>query len=135
MGQDSVAATELGIVRHFDRIEWVDEAKFGRVSAKVIEEAKTAGARRKFMSQGDEGLYVQYSTFPAGFQVKPHTHSHGEVLYILSGSCTVEPTGDVLRANDSAVVPGGHEYGFVVGPEGMEFLTIRNGDANTAFSG
>jgi quercetin dioxygenase-like cupin family protein len=130
-----VPASELGVVRPFERVEWVDESTFGRVSAKIIEQAKNAGARRKFMSHGEEGLYVQYSTFPAGFRVDAHTHSHGEVLYILSGSCTVEPTGDVLGPNDSAVVPGGFEYGFTCGPDGMEFLTIRNGDANTAFTG
>jgi quercetin dioxygenase-like cupin family protein len=130
----AVPAADLGVVRKFERVEWVDEAKFGRVSQKIIDQAREAGARRKFMSQGEEGLYVQYSTFPAGFRVAPHTHSHGEVLYILSGSCTVEPTGDELGPNDSAVVPGGFEYGFTCGDHGMEFLTIRNGDANTAFT-
>jgi quercetin dioxygenase-like cupin family protein len=128
-----VPAAELGVVRHFDRIEWVDEKKFGRVAADVAEQASKAGALRKFMSRGEEGLYVQYSTLPAGFHIAPHTHNHGEVLYILSGSCTVEPTGEVLGRNDSAVVPANHEYGLRTGADGMEFLTIRTGDAVVAF--
>jgi quercetin dioxygenase-like cupin family protein len=134
MGDGGVPASELGIVRHFDKVEWVDEAKFARASAEVVDAAKKAGARRKFLDRGDEGLYVQYSTMPAGFRVAPHTHSHGEVLYILRGGCTVEPTGESLGPDDSAVIPGGHEYGFTCGPDGMEFLTIRPGDAQTSFT-
>jgi hypothetical protein len=53
------------------------------------------------------------------------------VLYILDGGCTVEPTGQRLGPNDSAVVPGGQEYGLLCGDEGMKFLTIRAGDAQT----
>ena len=134
MADGGVAASELGVVRHFDRIEWVDERKFGRASADVVEAAERAGARRKFLNRGDEGLYVQFSTMPAGFRVAPHTHTHGEVLSILRGGCTVEPTGETLGPNDSAVIPGGHEYGFTCGPEGMDFLTTRAGDATTTFS-
>jgi hypothetical protein len=134
MGDSGVPAAELGAIRHFDRVEWVDEAKFGRARADVVAEAQKAGAKRKFLSRGEEGLYVQFSTMPPGFRVAPHTHSHGEVLYVLRGGCTIEPSGDTLGADDSAVLAGGHEYGFTCGPEGMDFLTIRAGDANTAFS-
>jgi quercetin dioxygenase-like cupin family protein len=134
MAEDGVPASELGVIRPFDAVEWVDEAAFGRVSAGVADAARQAGARRKFLNRGDEGLYVQYSTMPPGFRVAPHTHSHGEVLYVLRGGCTVEPTGEQLGANDSAVVPGGHEYGFTCGPEGMEFLTIRHDDAKVTFT-
>lgn len=133
MSDSGVPAAELGVVRPFDRIEWVDEAKFGRVSADVAGAAKKQGALRKFMSRGEEGLYVQYSTLPAGFHITPHTHSVGEVLYILRGGCTVEPTGEELGPNDSAVVPANHKYGLRAGADGMEFLTIRAGDAQTDF--
>jgi quercetin dioxygenase-like cupin family protein len=135
MADGGVPASELGVIRHFDAIEWVDEAKFGRVSADVAGAAQKAGARRKFLNRGDEGLYVQFSTMPPGFRVAPHTHSHGEVLYILRGGCTVEPTGEALGPDDSAVIPGGQEYGFTCGADGMDFLTIRGGDSQTAFTG
>jgi quercetin dioxygenase-like cupin family protein len=134
MSDNAVSAAELGVVRPFERIEWVDEAKFGRVSSDVTDAARKLGARRKFMSYGEEGLYVQFSELPAGYHIAPHTHSHGEVLFILEGSCTVEPTGQRLGPNDSAVVPGGQEYGILCGDEGMKFLTIRAGEANTNFS-
>lgn len=133
MSDSAVPAAQLGVVRPFDRIEWVDEMKFGRVAPEAAREAGKLGALRKFMSRGEEGLYVQYSTLPAGFHITPHTHSVGEVLYILRGGCTVEPSGDVLGPNDSAVVPADHEYGLQAGPDGMEFLTIRAGDAVTDF--
>lgn len=133
MSDGPVPAAQLGVVRPFERIEWVDEAKFGRVSADVAKAASQAGALRKFMSRGEEGLYVQYSTLPADFHIAPHTHDKGEVLYILRGSCTVEPSGEVLGPNDSAVVAPNNEYGLRAGAEGMDFLTIRNGDAVVAF--
>lgn len=129
-----VPASELGVIRPFERVEWVDEVAFGRVAAEVAEAAQAAGARRKFLDRGDEGLYVQYSTMPPGYRVAPHSHSHGEVLYILRGGCTVEPAGDVLGPDDSAVVPGGFEYGFTCGPDGMDFLTMRAGDAAVVFT-
>jgi quercetin dioxygenase-like cupin family protein len=135
MADIGVPASELGAVRHFDRVEWVDEGAFGRVSDDLVAEAKRVGARRKFLNRGDEGLYVQFSTMPAGYRVAPHSHSQGEVLYVLRGGCTVEPTGEVLGSDDSAVIPAGHEYGFTCGAGGMDFLTIRAGDAQTAFSG
>jgi quercetin dioxygenase-like cupin family protein len=127
-------AAELGVIRPFEQVEWVDEGTFGRVDPAITAAAAAVGARRKFFSRGECGLYVQYSTMPPGYRVAPHTHTVGEVLYILRGGCTVEPTGDALGPDDTAVIPGGHEYGFTCGPDGMEFLTIRAGDAHTTFT-
>jgi quercetin dioxygenase-like cupin family protein len=134
MGDQVVPASELGPIRPFDRVEWVDEAAFGRADPALAAAAAQAGARRKFFSRGEVGLYVQFSTMPAGYRVAPHSHSHGEVLFVLRGGCTVEPTGEALGPDDSAVIPGGHEYGFTCGPDGMDFLTIRAGDAQTTFT-
>jgi hypothetical protein len=134
MAEPKVAASELGPIRPFERVEWVDEAAFGRADPALVAAAAAVGARRKFFSRGECGLYVQWSTMPAGYHVAPHTHSHGEVLFVLRGGCTVEPTGEALGPDDSAVIPGGHEYGFTCGPDGMDFLTIRAGDAVTNFT-
>ena len=108
MSETGVPAADLGVVRPFDRIEWVDEVKFGRVSSEVSGAAKKQGALRKFMSRGEQGRYVQYSTLPVGFHITPHTHTHGEVLFIRRGSCTGEPSGEVRGPNDAPVVPGTH---------------------------
>jgi len=134
MVERSVPASELGAIRPFERIEWVDEGAFGRVDPKIVAAAQEAGARRKFVSQGEQGLHVQWSTFPAGYRVAPHTHSVGEVLFILRGGCTIEPGGDELGPDDSAVIPAGKEYGFTCGPSGMQFLTIRAADSQTTFT-
>src|SRR5689334_3732699 len=73
--EGSVPASELGVVRPFERIEFVDEGAFGRVDPKIVAAAQAAGARRKFVSQGEQGLHVQWSTFPPGYRVAPHSHS------------------------------------------------------------
>jgi quercetin dioxygenase-like cupin family protein len=122
------------VFRAFDGTDWEDETKAGRVSADVAEAARKAGAKRKFMATGEVGLFVQYSDLPPGYRIAAHSHSHSEVLYVLTGGCTVDG-GHEMGPNDSAVVPGGMEYGITVGPEGMTFLTIRGGDAKVNFTG
>jgi quercetin dioxygenase-like cupin family protein len=133
MADQSVPASELGAIRPFDRVEWVDEAAFGRADPAMVAAAQALGARRKFLARGEEGLYVQWSTMPAGYRVAPHSHTEGEVLFVLRGGCTIEPTGAQLGPSDSAVIPAGQEYGFTCGPSGMDFLAIRAGDARSSF--
>ena len=38
-----------------------------------------------------------------------------------------------LGPDDSIVIHAHYRYGFTCGPEGMEFLTIRIGDAGVSF--
>ena len=87
------------------------------------------GARRKFLARGEQGFHAQYSTFPPGYEVPPHTHDVDELLVILEGGCTVTD-GTALARHDSVTVPAGHEYGFRCGAEGMTLLTVR-ADAST----
>ena len=82
------------------------------------------GARRKYLARGEEGFHAQYSTFPAGYRVPPHTHDVDELLVVLDGSCTVDG-GASMNRHDSVTVPAGHEYGFTCGPDGMTLLTVR----------
>ena len=53
------------------------------------------------------------------------------MIVLLDGSCTMLDDGPTLAAHDSMVLLGGHEYGFTAGPDGMTFLTIRTGAAQT----
>ena len=53
------------------------------------------------------------------------------VIVLLAGSCQLLGDGPTLAAPDSVVLPGGLEYGFTAGPEGMTFLTIRTGKSGT----
>jgi quercetin dioxygenase-like cupin family protein len=113
-----------------DEVPWPDE---GATNAprELVEEAKRRGAKRKFLARGEGGFHSQYSVFPPGFTVPPHSHDHDEMIVVLDGSCTMSGGGPSLKAHDSMVLHGGHEYGFAAGPEGMTFLTIRTGVAAT----
>ena len=64
--------------------------------------------------------------------INSHTHSHGEVIYVLSGEANVDG-GTVLKPNDSICIPGNFRYGITVGDEGLTMLTIRAGDATSNF--
>jgi quercetin dioxygenase-like cupin family protein len=120
-----------------DDIGWVEERKESEPAPEqMIAEAERVGAKRKKLAQGECGYFSQYTTMPAGYEVPPHSHSHDELFIVLSGSARVTTAGKTLelRARDSAALAGGKEYGFVVGPEGIEFMVVRPGDANSSYS-
>ena len=78
------------------------------------------------------------SELPAGFHIPPHSHSHGELLVVLKGSCTVDDEQGraiELSAKDSIVIDPNYRYGITCGADGMEFLTIRAGEASSDFAG
>lgn len=118
----------------FAGVDWVDEVAAGRAPSALVEEAASVGARRKWLTAGELGFHVQYSELPAGFHIPAHSHSHDELLYVLSGSVEVEGTGEVYGPNDCAVVAAGHEYGLIAGDAGLTFLTIRTAVADVALS-
>jgi mannose-6-phosphate isomerase-like protein (cupin superfamily) len=72
------------------------------------------------------------SVLPAGFRIPPHHHNHGELMIVLKGGCSFDDDLADLGADDSIVIPAGYRYGITVGAEGMEFVTIRTGDAATS---
>jgi quercetin dioxygenase-like cupin family protein len=113
-----------------DELPWPDESR-GSAPRELVEEARRKGARRKFLARGQGGFHSQYSDFPSGYTVPPHSHDHDEMIVVLEGSCTMLGGGPTLKAYDSMVLLGGHEYGFTAGHDGMKFLTIRTGEAHT----
>jgi quercetin dioxygenase-like cupin family protein len=113
-----------------DDVPWPDEATSG-APRELVEEARRKGAKRKFLARGEGGFHSQYSEFPSGYTVPPHSHDHGEMIVVLEGSCTMLGGGPTLEARDSMVLLGGYEYGFTAGDEGMKFLTIRTAEAQT----
>jgi hypothetical protein len=100
----------------------------------LVEAARRTGARRKFLASGQGGFHSQYSEFPAGFTVPPHSHDHNEMIIIFDGSATMLGDGPTLGPYDSMVLIGGYEYGFTAGPAGLKFLTIRTGPTATTLS-
>jgi quercetin dioxygenase-like cupin family protein len=115
---------------HFADTPWADE-QTGNAPQELVEAAQRSGARRKRMVTGQAGFFMNHSVMPAGFEVPPHTHSHDELIVVLAGGCTMLEGGPELVADDAMVLTAGHRYGFVCGPEGMTFLTIRTGEATT----
>jgi quercetin dioxygenase-like cupin family protein len=119
-----------------DDIEWPDETREPTAPRELVEQAQRLGARRKFLARGEGGFFSQYSEFPAGYTIPMHSHDHDEMIVILAGGCTMlgadqQATGQELTAHDSVVLHGGFEYGFTAGDDGLTFITIRNGVAET----
>jgi quercetin dioxygenase-like cupin family protein len=113
-----------------DELPWPDESK-SNAPRQLVEEARRRGAKRKFLARGEGGFHSQYSVFPSGYAVRPHSHDHDEMIVVLAGSASMLDDGPTLHAHDSMVLRGGYEYGFTAGPDGLTFLTIRTGIAET----
>ena len=125
--------TEEPTVLIYEQIEWDDvlrNARPGMTPPKeLVAQAKKGGARRKKLARGEGGFFMNRSVLPAGFQVPPHHHNHDELLVVLKGGCEFDDGVATLGPDDSIVIRATYRYGFTCGPEGMEFLTIRMGEA------
>jgi quercetin dioxygenase-like cupin family protein len=129
----TTTATEGPTYFLLDQVPWPDEnlaGSPGNVPRELVEKAASTGARRKFLARGEGGFHSQYSEFPAGFAIPPHSHDHDEMIVLVDGSFTMLKGGPTLRARDSVVLRAGYEYGFTAGGDGMSFLTIRTGVAS-----
>jgi quercetin dioxygenase-like cupin family protein len=123
-------------ILHYAEIDWdrpLATAKPGTAPPKaLVEQAKKTGARRKKLARGEGGFFMNRSVLPAGFRVPPHTHDHDELMVVLRGGCRFDDGIAELGPDDSIVIRASYRYGFTCGADGMEFLTIRTGDAGMA---
>jgi quercetin dioxygenase-like cupin family protein len=103
--------------------------------AALVDAAARTGARRKRLVRGEGGFYLNRSSMPPGFCVPPHAHDHDELLVVLAGGCRFDGGLGELGPDDSIVIGAHTRYGFTCGPEGMDFLTIRRGEASVSLSG
>jgi len=131
MTEATIAAPTVLI---YDEIDW-DRPLTAKTAAErppeeLVAAAKKTGARRKKLARGEAGFYMNRSFLPEGFRVPPHTHNHSELMVILEGGCTFDDGVAELSKDDSIVISANFRYGFTVGPDGMEFLTIRTGEAS-----
>ena len=133
----SESSTPAPTVLIYDEIDWdrplaaADPAM--RPPEELVRQAQRTGARRKKVVQGQGGFFMNRSVLPAGFRVPPHQHNHDELLVILSGGCEFDDGVAVLGPDDTIVINAKFRYGFTCGPDGMEFLTIRVGEASASF--
>jgi len=121
-------------ILHYAEIDWdrpLATATPGTAPPKaLVEQAKKTGARRKKIVRGEGGFFMNRSVLPPGFRVPPHQHDHNEMLVVLSGGCEFDDGFAALGPDDTIVISAFTRYGFTCGPEGMEFLTIRVGEAS-----
>jgi quercetin dioxygenase-like cupin family protein len=108
-----------------DEIEFPDELASPTAPRELVEDAQRSGARRKYLARGEGGFFSQVSWFPAGYEVPLHRHDHDELIMVVEGSLSMIGEDVTLGPLDSMVLSGGHEYGFVAGPDGMTITTIR----------
>jgi quercetin dioxygenase-like cupin family protein len=118
----------------YHQIEWDDVLRTAPPGAappkELVAQAKKSGARRKKLVRGEAGFFMNRSVLPPGFRVPSHHHDHDELMIVLKGGCQFDDEVATLAADDSIVIHAGYQYGFTCGSEGMEFLTIRRGEAS-----
>lgn len=124
-------------VFHWEELDWDDPlsnlAPDKRPPRELVEKARGKnGARRKRIVRGEGGFYMNRSLMAAGFRVPPHHHDHDEMLVVMSGGCVFDDDWARLGPGDSIVIEAGTRYGFTCGDEGMDFLTIRTGEARVS---
>ena len=118
-------------------VEWDEmrpEAGAPQPPAELVAQARREGARRKRLLRGEGGFFVNRSSLPAGFRIPPHEHDHDELLVVHAGGCRLDAALGELGPEDAIAIRAGTRYGFTAGPDGMEFLTIRTGEAAIALS-
>jgi quercetin dioxygenase-like cupin family protein len=72
------------------------------------------------------------SQMPARFRVPPHHHDHDELIVVIAGGCRFDDGLGELGPGDAIVIHADTHYGFTCGDQGMDFLTIRTGEARVA---
>jgi quercetin dioxygenase-like cupin family protein len=127
---------EAPTVFRFDDVAWDDAASSldpkEQRSRELADRARASGARRKKIVRGECGFFMNRSVMPANFRVPPHHHDHDELLVVLAGGCSFDDGLAELGPGDSIVIRADTHYGFTCGGEGMDFLTIRTGEAKVA---
>jgi hypothetical protein len=56
-----------------------------------------------------------------------HAHDHAEVFMVLDGTCSFN--GEPMQRFDLTVVEANEPYGFASGPDGVQFLVVRQDKA------
>lgn len=123
-------------VFHYGDIDWDDPLRTAAPGTAppraLVEKARKTGARRKKIVQGEGGFFMNRSVLPPGFHIPPHRHDHCEMLIVLAGGCRFDEGGAELGPEDTIVIEAHTRYGFTCGDAGMDFLTIRAGEADVS---
>ena len=122
------------VVHRFEDVAWDDPlsgvSASQRPPEELVKKAREGGTRRKKIVRGEAGFFMNRSVMAPGFRVPVHSHDHDELLVVLEGSCDFDDGVGTLGPGDSLSIHAGFEYGFTCGPDGLDFLTIRRGEAS-----
>lgn len=135
MSDESNDAVELQgpVAIKYDEVPWDTGNRPVSELKGLMKKAAEMGAKRKKVITGQAGFYMNRSVMPPDFQVPVHSHSHDEFFVVMEGGCTFDD-GIVLGKGDCIVFYAKYRYGFTCGPQGMDFMTIRNGEATLKMS-
>ncbi len=126
------------VIHSWQAAEWDDPLSSlsadQKANVALVERAKASGTKRKKIVRGEAGFFMNRSVMAAGFRVPVHSHDHDELLVVLTGGCDFDGVG-AMGPDDSITIHAGTEYGFTCGPDGMDFLTIRRGEASVDLTG
>ncbi len=126
------------VIHSWEDAEWDDPLSGLNAEQKanlaLIEKAKSSGTKRKKIVRGEAGFFMNRSVMAPSFRVPVHSHDHDELLVVITGGCDFDDAGP-MGPGDSVTIHAGTEYGFTCGPDGMDFLTIRRGEASVDLTG
>lgn len=78
----------------------------------------------RFFHPGTETDLQLYEVRIAPNMEEPHhTHEMDEIIYVVSGELRLGP--EAYGPGSSVYVPGGEQYGYRSGPQGLHFLNFR----------
>ena len=121
------------VIHSWEEAEWDDPlsslSSEQHANRALVERARASGTKRKKIVRGEAGFFMNRSVMTADFRVPPHSHDHDELLVVITGGCDFDGVGR-MGPGDSVTIHAGTEYGFTCGPDGMDFLTIRRGEAS-----
>ena len=121
------------VIHRWEELPWDDPTSSlspeQKANLELIAKAKASGTKRKKIVRGEAGFFMNRSVMATGFRVPVHSHDHDELLVVITGGCDFDGVG-ALGPGDSITIHAGTEYGFTCGPDGMDFLTIRRGEAS-----
>ena len=120
-------------VHRFEDLDWDDPLSSlppgKRPPKELVEKARNSGTKRKKVVRGEAGFFMNRSVMSPGFRVPPHSHDHDELLVVMTGGCEFDDGFGALGPGDAMTIHAGTVYGFTCGAEGLDFLTIRRGEA------
>ena len=126
------------LIHSWEAAEWDDPLSSlsaeQKANSALVQRAKSAGTKRKKIVRGEAGFFMNRSVMTAGFRVPVHSHDHDELLVVITGGCDFDDAG-LMGPGDSITIHAGTEYGFTCGADGMDFLTIRRGEASVDMTG